>query len=125
MTFATLLASLTHRKSPLVGGDYIGSLPEPIVDPFTGGGSIVTSEVADSTRHKVLIDLDVPAYLVESSTPGHCHLYIDKEVNASDVFAILDAFAKAGIVERGYATASRRRGYSALRLPWIKKTPGF
>lgn len=31
------------------------------------------------------------------------------------------AMRDAGILEEGYVAASRMRGYSAIRLPWVKK----
>ncbi len=34
---------------------------------------------------------------------------------------MLDALAYAGIIEPGYAEASKARGFSAVRLPWVSK----
>jgi hypothetical protein len=36
-------------------------------------------------------------------------------------FRLLDALAECGVIQPGYAEASKRRGGTALRLPWIKK----
>ncbi|AEV52046.1 hypothetical protein [Rhodococcus phage REQ1] len=30
------------------------------------------------TKHKLIVDIDYPVLAIESSTPGHSHLYIDK-----------------------------------------------
>lgn len=74
-------------------------------------------------RHVVAIDLDIPAYLVPSSTRGHSHLYIEvpKGIPHHRYMALLSALADCGIIERGYAEVSIARGHSDLRLPWVKK----
>lgn len=81
-----------------------------------------SSQVAGTSRHKLLIDVDLPAQLIPSTTEGHFHLYIDKEIEAGKYFALLEALADAGIIEPGYLGASKARGFTALRLPWVKKT---
>jgi hypothetical protein len=123
----TILSTLVHRRSPLTGGDYTSPTLVPEVAVGSSEANIVTSELTSNSstfadEHKLLIDLDVPACLIPSTTPGHSHLYIDVTTSSTRLFKVLDALADAGAVERGYAEASRARGYSALRLPWIKKT---
>lgn len=72
-------------------------------------------------RHYLMVDLDVPAYLVPSTTPGHTHLYIDIDMPWCDYEQLLRAMAACGIIEPGYANASVERRSTTLRLPWIKK----
>ena len=72
--------------------------------------------------HALLIDLDLPAYLVPSSTPGHSHLYVDTAIPQDRYFKLLEALADCGVIQRGYAESSIRRGGTALRLPWVKKS---
>lgn len=72
-------------------------------------------------RHTIALDLDVPARLIPSTTEGHSHLYIDVPVEWESVVDLLNLLADMGIVEPGYAAASIRRGYTSLRLPWIRK----
>lgn len=74
-----------------------------------------------SSYHAVLLDLDVPAWLVPSTRPGHSHLYIDVAVPEEKYFALLDALADCGVIESGYANASKKKGGTFLRLPWVKK----
>jgi hypothetical protein len=71
--------------------------------------------------HALLLDLDVPAWLVPSSSQGHSHLYVDVRIPQPKFFALLDALADAGVIQPGYANSSKGRGGTALRLPWIKK----
>lgn len=79
---------------------------------------------AFQSTHKVVIDIDLPVKVVASSTPGHFHLYIDKEMNWATYLTLLEAFVAAGIVERGYLAAARSRGHTAVRLPWVQKYAG-
>lgn len=93
--------------------------------------NVVSSRLRDSakewvhhdgvTYHKLIIDLDLPAYLVPSSTPGHSHLYIDKDIPEAAYFNLLEALARANILEHGYVAASIDRGASFLRFPWVQK----
>lgn len=77
----------------------------------------------NNRRHVLAIDLDIPATLIPSSSPGHHHLYIEvpKGIPHHRYMALLSALADAGIIERGYAEVSIARGHSDLRLPWVKK----
>ncbi|MBV9919827.1 MAG: hypothetical protein JOY78_03095 [Pseudonocardia sp.] len=84
--------------------------------------NLVTSESVGE-RHRVVLDIDLPAKLIPSSTPGHSHLYINHEMSWEDYTRLLNVLAEVGIVEPGYVRASLDRGYTAVRLPWIKK-PG-
>lgn len=87
----------------------------------SGEGNLISSSVAGSFMHAPVIDLDWPCRLVPSSTPGHFHLYIDCEVNSGAYFDMLDAMARAGVVEEGYANVSRERGASFVRKPQFPK----
>lgn len=82
---------------------------------------VVSSQITGSPLHTLLVDLDVPAYLLPSETPGHSHLLIDVPMTAEQMWAIVDALAMAGIVEGGYCGASHARGFTSVRLPWIPK----
>lgn len=89
--------------------------------------SIAEANVSTSIRedaedcHALLLDLDVPAWLVPSSTEGHSHLYVDVKIPTAKYYVLLDALADAGVIQQGYANSSKHRGGTALRLPWIRK----
>lgn len=73
-------------------------------------------------HHGLLIDLDVNAWLIPSSSgPGHGHLYVDLSVPAGDLWDFLDAAVRIGLVEEGYVSACKSRGMTSLRAPWIRK----
>ena len=73
-------------------------------------------------KHRPLLDLDMKVAVIPSSTPGHGHLYIDKELTWTQYKKLLKVLAELDIIEKGYRGASIARGYTALRLPWVKKT---
>ena len=88
---------------------------------------VTTSMVAGSgvgdrgVMHKVVLDIDMPAVLLESSTPGHHHLYIDHEMTWENYKKLLRVMADVGLLEWGYIGASETRKHTALRLPWVRK----
>jgi hypothetical protein len=90
--------------------------------------TVISSKVRDygspTDKHKVILDIDLRARLIPSSTPGHFHLYIDKEISWDRYIVLMHALSDAGIVEPGYVGASIARGYTAARLPWVKKGEG-
>lgn len=71
--------------------------------------------------HKAVLDLDMPARLLPSSTPGHHHLLIDRLIPWDVYLELLRALARAGLFESGYVGAAERRGHTAVRLPWLRK----
>lgn len=75
----------------------------------------------DVVLHRPVIDIDHRVTVVESSTAGHSHLYIDLMLPWADLVKLLEVMAEIGLVEPGYVSASKARGYTAVRLPWVSK----
>lgn len=71
--------------------------------------------------HKPVIDIDLDVKVVESTTPGHHHLFIDKVLTWDQYVRLLCVLAEVGLVESGYVSASIERGYTSVRLPHVKK----
>jgi hypothetical protein len=86
---------------------------------------VITSELVDLSGkaewHAPVLDIDFPAMLIPSTTPGHYHLYLEKAVPHRQYMKLLKALGSAGIIEPGYAAVSRKRGHTAVRLPWVQK----
>ena len=82
--------------------------------------NLVTSEVMDGV-HIPLIDLDMECALIESSTHGHNHLYINKSMPFEDLIKLLEVMVEVGLVQKGFLEGSRQRGAASLRLPHVKK----
>lgn len=76
----------------------------------------------DVVLHRPVIDIDHRVAVVESSTAGHSHLFVDLMMPWDDVVKLLDVMAEIGLVEPGYVSASKARGYTAVRLPWVSKS---
>lgn len=86
--------------------------------------NVVTSMMVEPglpIRHRPVLDIDVPLVAIPSSTPGHWHLYIDRQMTWQAYRRLLLALGEAGILEAGYVSASIEREHSALRLPWVRK----
>lgn len=75
----------------------------------------------ECNHHTVMLDIDMHCMVVRSTTPGHYHLYIDRVMTWPEYVELLDVMAKVGILEPGYVTAAKERGFTTLRFPWIKK----
>jgi hypothetical protein len=91
------------------------------------GANVVGSQLARDANvlyggtHAPALDIDLPCRLVESTTPGHFHLFIDHEMPWSAYMKLLYALQDAGILEPGYVASAVNRGQSFLRLPHVKK----
>jgi hypothetical protein len=82
-----------------------------------------TKRAEPPLTHAPVLDIDVPAFLVPSSTPGHSHLYIDHPMTWDAYKALLKALSDAGIIEEGFYEASKGRGSTMVRRPGILKDP--
>ena len=85
--------------------------------------NVVSSETEQGT-HLPILDLDFPAVLLPSSTEGHFHLYLQREVEWSKYEKVLDDMKDAGLLQKGYVEHSKSRKGTFLRLPWVKKRSG-
>lgn len=98
--------------------DVSGMDPEPLSQSVNTIGSPI---VGRPGMHTVLVDIDHPVRVVQSSTPGHYHLYIDVPMPWWRYRKLLRAMSRAGLVEPGYYQAAVRRRATYLRLPWTRK----
>lgn len=80
------------------------------------------SLLSSDAVHKPVLDIDIPgSALIPSSTPGHFHLYLNRELTWANYAKLLTVLGEVGLLQKGYVDASLNRGYSAVRLPWITK----
>lgn len=83
---------------------------------------LVTSQLPNG-NHKPTLDIDLPCHLEPSGSEGKFHLFIDKELTTEQYNDLLLALLAAGIIEKGIYTAQfQKEGYTAYRLPGVKKT---
>jgi hypothetical protein len=125
-------AELLEQLPSFVRDHKLATIPDPN-DPKEDtydGEHVPVEEIAEahivlskdaSGLHRPVLDIDFPAALIPSSTAGHFHLYLDKQLDELKYMKLLDALAEAGIIEQGYANVSEARGYTSARLPWVKK----
>jgi hypothetical protein len=113
------LYRLADESTDSTTGEY--TAPESCAD--VNEADIIASSVMDRPwKHTIMLDLDVPATLVPSSTEGHSHLYIDVELDYEGYARLLRALRDAGVIQPGFARQLKARGFTALRLPWVKKS---
>lgn len=94
---------------------------EDAAEDLSGANVVVSMTVEDVDIHKIVLDIDHPVKVLPSTTEGHHHLFIDKAMTWSQYVDVLRALAVAGVIEPGYKNASVDRGFTAVRLPWVKK----
>lgn len=93
----------------------------PISTSELSEANVVSSRLKHTDHHKVVLDLDMDAALIPSSTPGHYHLLIDKTLPWGKYRELLEALHDAGLIQKGYYQASVNRGATVIRTPWTKK----
>lgn len=79
-----------------------------------------TERIPDNL-HAPVIDFDIPIRVAPSTTEGHFHLFIDYPLAWENFLKLLKVLSDTGLIEAGYYNASLERGYTAVRLPWVKK----
>ena len=84
---------------------------------------VITSKTRQGT-HRPILDIDFHAELIPSTTPGHFHLYLDKEMSWEQYSNLLKAMRDCGIIDDKYYGYCMVREDSSVRLPWVKKEPG-
>jgi hypothetical protein len=85
------------------------------------GSNLISSEIKGTTRHRILLDIDFPAALIPSSTPGHSHLYIDKQLTQDEMEKLVFTLHEVGLLADGNANQWHKFKAQFLRLPWVKK----
>lgn len=93
------------------------------VEPDIEKAHLLLSLENGTGMHRPVLDIDFPVHVEPSSTPGHFHLFLDKPMPWHQYEKLLYALANAGIIEYNYASVSGQRGYTSVRLPWIRKRP--
>lgn len=94
-----------------------GHTKHDVLDPTDRYPANVNISTLENSMHGIALDIDLPCELIPSRTPGHFHLYIDKELPWKSYLKLLDALVEAGIVEEGWVEAAKRSGHTTLRLP--------
>lgn len=99
--------------------DYMG--PEKAVEDFDLAPALSSKRKHASNAHLVMLDIDVPAALVPSSTPGNHHLYIDVKLSHEQYTKLVNVLEECGIIQPGIKMGFEARGGTTLRMPWVRK----
>lgn len=109
----------TYWYLPAIGDDYSTEEDGRTRVPYEQANLV--SSLTENGTHAPVLDLDFPARLVESSTPGHFHLYLEREMDWDTYSELLAALANAGILEQGYVRAMLSRGATYVRRNGVYK----
>lgn len=104
-------------------GSYIVASAEPHEvsnNPWDDRETELVLEKRDG-KHRVMLDLDCPHVYVPSSTEGHGHLIIDVPQDFNNLLTLLNLMFEMGILQSGFAAATKHRGETWLRAPGIIK----
>lgn len=94
----------------------------PLDEPSDEHPANLVSSLATDGQHYPALDIDIPMKVVESSTPGHWHVYFPTVALTWGQYKdLLDALANAGILEQKYVDHSKIRGQTLLRPPGVDK----
>lgn len=75
----------------------------------------------DNGNHVPLFDFDFPVELVPSSTPGHFHLYVSKEIGWEHYRDILLAMRRARLLDAGWVDSALEERCATIRPPHVMK----
>lgn len=90
-----------------------------LADALEVAGLGVTGVAVSPHRASVL--MAARAFAIASTTPGHGHLYVDKLMDWATYQTLLNKLVDLGVLEPGYVGASEARGWTCVRLPWVRK----
>lgn len=96
---------------PRANPTYVSKLDKP---------NLVASITKDG-RQMPILDMDFPHHIVESTTEGHTHIYIDIPMSNWRWFWLMCALRYAGVIEEGFFAWSLRRGGNFVRVPGTVK----
>ena len=83
--------------------------------------NLISSRTENGTQMPI-IDMDFPHHIVQSTTEGHSHLYIDVEMSWLRWAFLMWALYNARVIELGHFVWSIRRGQNFVRVPGTQKT---
>lgn len=83
--------------------------------------NLVSSRIIGSSMHKPCLDIDTASWRVETSTPGHSHLFFNNELTWEQYSKLLDVLAECGMVDAKWVEHSKEKGETTVRYPGVRK----
>ncbi len=71
-------------------------------------------------KHKVVLDIDIPAALYESSNGNH-HLFIDKTLTREQYKKVVDVLTEVGILNKFHKDHFDEKKGTYVFAPWVDK----
>jgi hypothetical protein len=93
-----------------------------LAEPADESGNLVGS-LTNHGRHMPALDIDFPARLIPSKTPGHYHLYLDIPLSYMQYLKLVDTLTEVGILAEGNRMQMVLTGQTFLRTRPEEKVP--
>lgn len=93
----------------------------PVADSDRATANLVSSRCA-SGLHAPAVDIDFPCVLLDSSSPGHRHLYVDRLLTWRQYRSLLLGLYRSSLIDASVLWRSADRRSTFLRPPWVQKT---
>ncbi len=117
------LADLDTRPRGGSADAFLAGIDKEKREPCLKEEANLISSLCRDGLHRLVLDFDFPTRYVASATPGHGHLYIDKEMTWENALKLLRVMDEVGLLEHGYVMAAEARKATHVRPEWVKK-PG-
>jgi hypothetical protein len=114
-------AYFTSEKEGL--SDSVGRVyDESLAEKVNKDANVITSKIrGKKNKHKIILDLDYEAALIPTSTPGHYHLMIDKDLDTLQYAEFIEVCHRVGLIADGNMSQWNRELTQFLRLPTVRK----
>jgi hypothetical protein len=117
------IKGLAVYKNDKINSNGYGGVEMGVPVPWEDRGEAqLVSSLREDGSHALLLDLDMPAYLIPSSTPGKSHLYVDVRMTREQMMGVMLALENAGVIQSAWVHLTDERGQASLRTPWTRKT---
>lgn len=112
---------ITYFDAELAASDYPSMTDRPLQAPTEENPANLVSSLCQNGMHRPVLDIDIPVRFEPSSTPGHGHLYVEKDMSWADTVKLMEALASVGLVDAERVAHSKRRGAGMVRMPGCGK----
>jgi len=109
------------KSGEFARGEYGGTTTPRKVQVQNIEDANLVSSLLENGKHAPAIDLDFPIHAIPSTTPGHYHLYLERELEWKQYEKLLKVMAEIGLIEKGFYQSAMHFKQTYLRLPHIKK----
>lgn len=116
-----LLKRKRYIKTEKFVDEYGDTRPERLIESTGTAANLVSSSTNVGHIHLPVLDLDFPCKLVESSTFGHYHLYLDKPMAWKDYRMLLKCLEVAGLLNREWVRKALKDEQTFVRAPGVTK----